>query len=122
MSAYAIAIIDSTTMNQEIVHYLERIDATLAPYGGEYAIHGGPCTVLEGSFDADLVAIRFPDREQALAWYRSPEYRAIQPLRSANTVGRVFLVDGVPPSHRGIDLLTPSSLTPHAGPQSARAS
>lgn len=109
MSAYAIAIIESTTMNQEIVRYLERIDATLTPYGGEYAIHGGPRTVLEGSFDADVVAIRFPDREKALAWYLSPAYRALQPLRSANTTGSVFLLDGVPPGHRGIDILTPTA-------------
>jgi uncharacterized protein (DUF1330 family) len=105
MTAYAIAIITDTRMNDEVRQYLERIDATLAPYGGEYAIHGGPYTVLEGAIRGDIVAIRFPDHERALAWYESPAYQDIKALRTANTTGAVFLVHGVPKGHRGIDIL-----------------
>lgn len=105
MTAYAIAIITETRMNDELRQYLERIDATLAPYGGEYAIHGGPYTVLEGAIRGDIVAIRFPDHERALAWYESPAYQAIKDLRTANTTGAVFLAHGVGPGHRGADIL-----------------
>jgi len=42
MTAYAIANIQSITIGPAIVEYLERIDATLAPYGGRFLIHGDP--------------------------------------------------------------------------------
>lgn len=108
MSAYVIAIISETRMNDEVREYLERIDETLALFGGEYVIHGGPYTPLEGDIAGDIVAIRFPDYERALGWYTSPEYKAIRPLRTANASGIVFLVNGVGPGHRGVDLLAPA--------------
>jgi uncharacterized protein (DUF1330 family) len=33
-----------------IVEYLERIDATLAPSGGRFIVHGGDFESLEGSW------------------------------------------------------------------------
>ncbi|HTP18000.1 MAG TPA: DUF1330 domain-containing protein [Solirubrobacteraceae bacterium] len=42
MTAYAIANIQSITIGPAIVEYLGRIDATLAPYGGRFLIHGDP--------------------------------------------------------------------------------
>ena len=47
----------------------------------------------------------FPDLEQARAWYRSEVYRRILPLRTANAVGDVILVEGVEEGHRGVDIL-----------------
>jgi hypothetical protein len=41
MSGYAVAHIREVTMNADIVKYLEEIDATLRPFGGRFAIHGG---------------------------------------------------------------------------------
>ncbi|TFW10646.1 DUF1330 domain-containing protein [Massilia arenosa] len=105
MTAYAIALITETRFNDEVREYLQRIDATLAPYGGEFAIHGGPYEVKEGALAGDLVAIRFPDMAHAQAWYASPAYQAIKTLRTANTEGTLFLVNGVPPGHRGVDVL-----------------
>jgi uncharacterized protein (DUF1330 family) len=37
MSAYAIAHVRQVTMRSAIVEYLERIDATLAPFGNRFA-------------------------------------------------------------------------------------
>jgi uncharacterized protein (DUF1330 family) len=105
MPTYAVAVIRETRFGPEVREYLERIDATLAPHGGRFRIHGGPYRVLEGDWPADLVVIEFPTRAQALAWYESPAYRAIRPLREDNTNGTVFLVDGVPEAHRATDLL-----------------
>ena len=42
MSAYAVANLHAVRMGPEIVRYLERIDATLAPFEGRFIIHGGP--------------------------------------------------------------------------------
>jgi uncharacterized protein (DUF1330 family) len=105
MSAYAIGIINETRLNDDIRAYLELIDATLRPYAGRFVIHGGPYLRMEGEPAGDLIVIEFPDLEIASRWYDSPAYRAIKPLRTANSVGTVFLVQGVPSDHRATDIL-----------------
>lgn len=105
MSAYAVAIIRETRFGPEIKAYLEGIDATLRPYGGVFRIHGGPYHSLEGDWSGNLVAIEFPDLEQASAWYHSPAYQAIKALRTDNTEGDAFLVSGVSATHKATDIL-----------------
>lgn len=105
MPAYAVAIINETRMNDEVRTYLERIDATLQQYSGRYIIHGGPYLPMEGEPAGDLVVMEFPSLELASRWYESPAYREIKPLRTANCVSTVFLVQGVPLGHRGTDIL-----------------
>lgn len=68
MSTYAVARLRDVAIGPDIVAYLERIDATLAPFGGRFVVHGGPYEVLEGEFTGDLVIIAFPDRERAQSW------------------------------------------------------
>jgi uncharacterized protein (DUF1330 family) len=105
MSTYAVAHLHSVTMCPAIVEYLERIDATLAPFNGRFVVHGGPMELLEGRWDGDLVVIEFPDRECARGWYGSPAYQAILPLRTQHSVGDVILIDTVEAPHRATDVL-----------------
>lgn len=105
MTAYAIADLHNVRMGPAIVKYLEKIDATLEPFGGRYIVHGGPKTVLEGSWVGDIIVIGFPDRARAEAWYASPAYREILKLRTDNSFGDVILVDGVKEGHRATDVL-----------------
>lgn len=103
MTSYAVAHLRAVTMGPEIAAYLQRIDATLAPFGGRFLIHGGEAEVLEGAWPGHLIVIAFPDRAQARAWYESPAYRAILPLRTRNADGAAFLIDGVPEGYRAAD-------------------
>lgn len=105
MTAYAVAVIRKTRFGPEIKEYLQRIDATLAPFSGKYIVHGGPYTPLEGSWSGDLVVIEFPSMEQAKGWYESDAYGAIRPLRTSHTEGEVLLVQGAPEGHKGADIL-----------------
>ena len=105
MTAYAVAHLRAVSMGPEVAEYLNRIDGTLAPFGGRFVVHGGDKTVLEGTWDGDLIVIGFPDRERAAAWYRSPAYQAILPLRTSNSEGEVILVDGVGGGHKATDIL-----------------
>jgi uncharacterized protein (DUF1330 family) len=105
MSAYAVAHLRRVTMGPAIVEYLQRIDATLAPFDGRFLVHGGEVEVLEGAWPGDLIIIEFPDRDRARAWYRSAAYRAILPLRTDNSDGDVLIVDGVSEGHRATDVL-----------------
>jgi uncharacterized protein (DUF1330 family) len=105
MNAYAIAHLRTVRVGPDIVSYLEQIDATLEPFGGRFIVHGSPVDVREGEWPGDVIVIEFPDRERATAWYESPEYQAILPLRIDNAEGTAILVDGVTPDHRATDVL-----------------
>ena len=106
MTTYAVAHMQTVQMGPAIVEYLERIDATLAPFEGRFVVHGATPDVLEGEFPGHLIVIAFPSREQADGWYASPAYREILPLRLENSTGPVILVDGVEADHLATDVLS----------------
>lgn len=106
MTCYAVGHLRSVEMGAETVAYLEGIDATLAPFAGQFIIHGGQKHMLEGAFVGDLIVIAFPGLAQAQAWYASSAYRDIQALRAKNAEGDVFLIDGVDADHKATDILS----------------
>src|SRR5690606_35310474 len=63
-------------------------------------VHGTRHEVLEGTWEAGVVVVGFPDLEAAHAWWDSPGYRAIAPLRSRHIDGDIVVVDGVAPGYR----------------------
>jgi uncharacterized protein (DUF1330 family) len=105
MNAYAIAHLRNVRVGPDIVRHLERIDATLEPFGGRFIVHGGHVDVREGEWPGTVIVIEFPDRERATAWYDSPAYQEILPLRTRNADGTAILVDGVDADHRATDVL-----------------
>ena len=80
MSAYV--IVHGTPKDTEkMQEYSAAAIATVAQHGGEFLARG-PATVLSGSIDYKIAAvIQFPDAAAAKAWYDSPEYQALIPLR-----------------------------------------
>ena len=96
MPAYAVALLSNIRNRPEINEYLRRIDATLAPFGGRFLVHGGRADVLEGDWHQALVVIEFADRQRAHDWYASADYQAILPLRTRNADGMAAIVEGVP--------------------------
>lgn len=105
MSTYAVAHLRKVTLGPQIVEYLQRIDATLEPFGGKFLVHGGEVEVLEGAWPGHLIIIEFPDREQARTWYESAAYQEILPLRTNNSEGDVVFADSVSQGHRATDVL-----------------
>ena len=105
MKAYALGHLRNVVQGPDIVEYLRNIDATLAPFGGRFIVHGGKADVLEGTWSGDLIIIEFPDRNSAHAWYRSDAYRRILPLRLNNAEGAVIIIEGVAQDHRALDVL-----------------
>lgn len=76
--------------------YLERVEATVAPFGGKWLAQGA-ADVVEGAWPGSVVLMEFPDRAAATAWYSSPEYQAILPLRTGNAISDLILIDALPP-------------------------
>jgi uncharacterized protein (DUF1330 family) len=103
--AYAIAQLKSVQMGPEIDEYLQRIDATLQPFGGRFIVHGGNPQVLEGDWTGDVIVIAFPDRAAVAAWYASPAYQDILRLRTDFSESTAIIADGVTDDHKATDVL-----------------
>ncbi|WP_405485740.1 DUF1330 domain-containing protein [Nocardia sp. NBC_00511] len=105
MPAYATAILWNVDLNNEIVEYLERIDGTLAPFGGKFIVHGAAQQVFEGPADANLIVIEFPDFEAAQGWHDSADYQAIVRLRTDNCASIGILAPHCGENHVATDVL-----------------
>ena len=55
MTSYAVGILKRVSMGPPVVEYLQRIDATLAPYDGHFIVHGGEAAMLEGTSPGTLI-------------------------------------------------------------------
>jgi len=97
VTAYAVAHLTEPPANlpDEVLAYMEGIQATLDPFGGRFLVHGGSVEIREGTWPGALVLIEFPDLTAARAWYESDDYSTLRPLRTRNVPGHAILVDGV---------------------------
>ena len=75
------------------LEYLERVEETFAPYGGRYLVLDAPVQSLEGAWSGSAVLMEFPDMDAAKAWYFSPAYQEILPLRTGTSISDLVLVD-----------------------------
>jgi uncharacterized protein (DUF1330 family) len=100
MPAYAIAHIREIDLNEDILVYLRKIDASLEPYDGRFVVHGVVPEVVEEPFPGAIVIIEFPDGGRAREWYESDAYAEILPLRTENSDSSAILVEGTPPGYR----------------------
>ncbi|MFF8727102.1 DUF1330 domain-containing protein [Streptomyces sp. NPDC015171] len=96
MPAYVIAHLQEAAPHPEIADYIERISATFEPFGGRFLVHAAQHEVVEGSWPGHVVVISFPSTAEARAWWDSPAYQEIAPLRSRHIDGDIILVPGVP--------------------------
>ena len=78
--------------------YMAAAPASLAAFGGEYVVRGGPLQALEGDWNpARLAVVRFPSMDQARAWYASELYQAARDRRAGTTeYFNMVLVEGMP--------------------------
>ncbi len=91
MSAYI--VVELTLKDPEALgRYRTDVAPILKRFGGE-PLAGTPWQVLHGEAACETGTILgFPDREAALAWYNSPEYQALGPVRDKAFNGRFRLV------------------------------
>jgi uncharacterized protein (DUF1330 family) len=94
---YIVAEIDVTdpTTYQK---YAAQVPGTLAPFKAQYLVRGGKTMPLEGEPPAKrVVVLAFDSVEKAKAWYDSPAYSAIRPIRQSAAKTRSFIAEGVAP-------------------------
>jgi uncharacterized protein (DUF1330 family) len=62
--------------------YRSKVPDTIAPWHAELVFRGELAAIFAGSHaHRDTVVIRFPSLAALQAWYRSPAYQALIPLR-----------------------------------------
>jgi uncharacterized protein (DUF1330 family) len=70
----------------------------IAKHGGRYLTKGGSHVVLEKERAVwqpeRVVIIEFPDMAALKAWYTSPEYQPLIPLRQASATDMIITLEG----------------------------
>lgn len=75
--------------------YVAKALPTLPPHGGRILAFSETPDVIEGNvLNPRFVLLEFPSREAFRAWYDSPEYQAILPLRLESAPGTLVVVEG----------------------------
>jgi uncharacterized protein (DUF1330 family) len=91
---YFLAEVDVTKPTEYEV-YRSRVLQAVENYGGRFLVRGGSPTGIEGTgFARRVIIIEFDSPEQAQAWYDSPEYQAIVPIRQASATTRATILVG----------------------------
>jgi len=93
-NAYAIAHLRTPQINDDVLEYIERIQATLDPFGGRFIVHGADVDVREGPWPGTVVVIEFPDADAARAWWKSDEYAPLKAMRQEASDTNIVLVEG----------------------------
>ena len=77
--------------------YSARVASTFEPFGGRFVVRGGEAVALEGEKPRGrFVVIAFDTMERAQAWYNSPAYQELKPIRQRSGNSRTFIVEGIP--------------------------
>jgi uncharacterized protein (DUF1330 family) len=94
MAAYLIAEIEVTDP-AAYEDYRKQTPAAIAKHGGKFLVRGGRVESLEGGWAPKrLIVVEFPSMEQALKFYRSPEYTPLIKIREKASKGKLIIVDG----------------------------
>ena len=96
MAAYIIFIRDGAVRDPAA---MEEYSKTARSAGGGHKLEPlvayGKVEPLEGAPADGVVVLKFPDMDQAKAWYNSPGYQAAVPHRMRGASYRVMVTEGV---------------------------
>lgn len=97
MPAYVIVDVDVKDP-KDYADYRARAPTTVTAAGGRYIVRGAQPHHAEPGWDVSrFVVLEFPSLAAAKAWYASPEYQAILPIRLRSTRSRMMMVEGLDP-------------------------
>jgi uncharacterized protein (DUF1330 family) len=80
--------------------YAAKVPDTLVPFGEKFIVRGAEPVILDASRKPPdyIVVIQFPSMNNLRAWWNSPVYSSIRPIRERLTTGQNYAVEGVPPA------------------------
>ena len=97
MSVYVI-VQGKVENNGLLDQYTAKAGSTIKAHQGRVIAFAEEPKVVEGQIDHPrTVIVEFPSMEAFRAWYDSPEYQEILPLRLKSTPGTLIVVKGTSP-------------------------
>ncbi|MDD5492477.1 MAG: DUF1330 domain-containing protein [bacterium] len=95
MSVYMIIEAKEIIDQEQYGEYIKRVPKIVAQFGGKYLARGGQITVACGDWcPSRLIIVEFASMDKYLAWWNSPEYKAIAPLRERSAKTNAIIVEG----------------------------
>ena len=95
MSAYAIADVEITDASL-YGQFLEWVTPTVESYGGKFVVRGGELEVILGDWTPRRLAVlEFDNLQQIHTWLNSPEYTALDDIRSRSSNINMVVVEGL---------------------------
>ena len=95
MSAYVIADVEITDANL-YGQFLEQVTATVEAHGGKFVARGGAMETILGNWTPKRLALlEFGNLQQIHAWLASPEYIALDDIRSRSSTVNMVIVEGI---------------------------
>lgn len=94
MSAYVITDVDITDAGL-YGQFMQQVTPTVESHGGKFVARGGSLEVVLGNWSPKRIAIlQFDNLDQVHGWLNSPEYTALDDMRSRSSNINMVLVDG----------------------------
>ena len=95
-TVYMIGDVDIKNI-EEYKKYMEKVKPMIESYGGEYLIRGGEIDALETNLwePTRMVLVKFPNKEIAMEWYNSDEYKPYKNIRLDNASSNILMVEGL---------------------------
>ena len=89
-------IIDVEITNAERYgEFMEKVTATVEAHGGKFTVRGGAFDVIEGDWTPNRLALlEFATVEDSKAWLASPEYNALNEIRTSSSNINMVVVEG----------------------------
>ena len=76
--------------------FLEKVTATVESHGGKFVARGGAIDVILGDWRPTRVALlKFGSVEQVNTWLSSPEYTALDEIRTKSSNINMVVVEGL---------------------------
>jgi uncharacterized protein (DUF1330 family) len=85
MPAHQVGILHHVKPHLGITASLERIDATLGPFGSRFIVHGGDPEIREGHFNTGSVVIEFAGVDEVRACMPRRDTKLTLSLRAAHS-------------------------------------
>jgi uncharacterized protein (DUF1330 family) len=97
MPAYVLVDLDVLDA-EDYKEYRAKAPPLVTAHGGRYLVRGGKQVHVEPGWDLHrTVVLEFPSMAAANAWYHSPEYQRILPIRLRSTRSRMVFLEGLEP-------------------------
>ena len=95
MKAYWIATYQDLKNPENIKRYAEKASPVIKKYNGIILARGGKVETIEGNPSPRTVLIQFPNMDDALQCYNSPEYQEAKKIGNGEFNRHIQIVEGV---------------------------